>query len=211
MAKIKEKNLTKEERIEFLKKKPNKPQNKSGLIIGILFAVGLVFAFWGLYVLSGNVQNSTKPKENSLGDFVAASAPPNDRLHVNPGQPHVAYTSNPPSSGPHYNAPGLGPIACQVYDKPVVDESVVHNLEHGAVWISYKDENNAKLAKELDDLANRFTKVVVSPRPTDDSPIAAVAWERVFKLQSYDQQKLEDFIKLYRDSTNAPERFAPCG
>ena len=46
----------------------------------------------------------------------------------------VRYSVIPPVGGDH-NATWMN---CGVYDKPVPDERAVHNLEHGAVWITYQ-------------------------------------------------------------------------
>ena len=46
----------------------------------------------------------------------------------------VTYSVTPPVGGPH-NATWMN---CGIYDKPVANERAVHNLEHGAVWITYQ-------------------------------------------------------------------------
>ncbi|MDZ4284196.1 MAG: DUF3105 domain-containing protein, partial [Patescibacteria group bacterium] len=46
---------------------------------------------------------------------------------------HDPYTSNPPTSGPHYP----DAIKAGVYDEPVAEEYLVHNMEHGHVILWY--------------------------------------------------------------------------
>jgi len=46
----------------------------------------------------------------------------------------VTYSVTPPAGGDH-NAEWMN---CGVYDKAVSAERAVHNLEHGAVWITYQ-------------------------------------------------------------------------
>jgi len=46
----------------------------------------------------------------------------------------VTYSVTPPVGGTH-NATWMN---CGIYDKPVANERAVHNLEHGAVWITYQ-------------------------------------------------------------------------
>ena len=45
----------------------------------------------------------------------------------------VDYDRRPPAGGAH------NPVwwNCGFYDEPVVDESAVHDLEHGVVWLAY--------------------------------------------------------------------------
>ena len=64
--------------------------------------------------------------------IVIDSPPLLDSPHVAIDTP-VTYNSNPPSSGPHY------PIwaAFQEFEKPVDRRYTVHDLEHGAVVVSY--------------------------------------------------------------------------
>lgn len=210
------KNLTKKERKEYLKVVRSAQDNrekKLTFIFGGLIVFGVLAAIAGLVFLSNN---KVAPADKNLGQFVASPAAPNDHLHVVKGQPHVPYTSNPPSSGPHYNgidaATGIGPIPCTAYTKEVDDESAVHDLEHGAVWVTYHDINDKTLASQLKAITDKYSKVLLSPRSKDDTKIAVVSWERVLKLDKFDSQKIEDFIKLYRSSEAAgAERFASCG
>ena len=169
-------------------------------------------AVGGLVFLSRNKGTTTTTE---LGEVVAPLAVPNDRQHIEKGQEHVAYTSNPPTSGPHYagvsSEEGFGPVQCKVYSEEVEDESVIHNLEHGVVWVTYKDKNDKELAAKLKEISEDYTKVTMSPRSANDSKIAVVSWGRLLKLDTFEEQKIRDFIKLYRSSEAAPERFASCG
>src|SRR3954468_23491462 len=55
-----------------------------------------------------------------------------------PGRNHVtgnvSYPQTPPVGGDH-NSVWLN---CGIYDQPVPNENAVHDLEHGAVWITYQ-------------------------------------------------------------------------
>ena len=66
------------------------------------------------------------------------------------GQRHVEtlpkgfkYNSVPATSGPHQPQP-LAPIVWGVYDEPVEEIKVVHNLEHGGVIVQYGPEVSAQ-------------------------------------------------------------------
>lgn len=171
----------------------------------ILLPSGIVLFVVGVLVGAKLLAGSRGPSVAALGE----AAPVQPAAHIAFGAQHEPYSSNPPTSGPHYSLPGLGPIACKTYPNEVQDEGVVHNLEHGAVWISYRDQRDQKLAMQLKAIADRYSKVVVSPRAADDSTIAVVSWGRVLKLRAFDEQKITDFIKLYLGKS--PEPLGPCG
>lgn len=203
---------SREEQLKNLSVSPNRNPFGLGFIVVVVLVIAFVAAIAGLIFLSSNNEKSTV---SELGEFIAAPVAPNDRLHIEKGKEHIAYTSNPPTSGPHYNgtvnAVGIGPIECKTYTEEVEDEAVLHNLEHGVVWVSYKDKNDKDLAAKLSAITEDFTKVVLSPRAANDSKIALASWTRLLKLDSFDEQKIRDFIKLYRSSKEAPEPLASCG
>jgi hypothetical protein len=124
------------------------------------------------------------------------------QTHIKIGESHSPYNSNPPTSGPHY----VDPADWGVYDKPLVDEQAVHNLEHGGIWISYKEiddqtkENLKKIAK------SNSGSVIMSPRDANDSKIILASWTRLEKLDTYDEAKILDFIS--RNKNKSPEPIA---
>jgi hypothetical protein len=127
--------------------------------------------------------------------------------HIKPGESHPPYNSNPPTSGWHYD----NPAAAGVYDEPIADETLIHNLEHGHIIISYNcdllegtscDELKANLRNVFD--LKRGWKIVVLPRPSLDTGIALTAWGVIDKFNTYDQGRIENFITQYRDQ--GPEK-----
>ncbi|MEK9174459.1 MAG: DUF3105 domain-containing protein, partial [Patescibacteria group bacterium] len=57
--------------------------------------------------------------------------------HIRPGDPIPGiYHSNPPVSGWHYTETAKWGI----YDEEISDQILIHNLEHGGIWISYKPD-----------------------------------------------------------------------
>lgn len=145
---------------------------------------------WGVWA-------ATRPKQPEPG----VPSPIQGTTHINLGESHPAYNSNPPTSGWHLPAPaGWG-----YYSMVIPDELAVHNLEHGGIWISYRDARDTQLAEKLEALTRRFrSKVIVTLRPNNDSPIAVAAWGRLLKLDRYDEQQIVTFINVFRD--HGPER-----
>ena len=118
----------------------------------------------------------------------------------------VDYAQTPPAGGDH-NAVWLN---CGVYTEPVPNENAVHDLEHGAVWVTYdpaqvSDDDVAKLEALLPS-----TYSVLSPYEDMDTPIAVSAWNAQLKVDSADDERIEQFIRAYWRSTNAPEPNAAC-
>lgn len=127
--------------------------------------------------------------------------------HVIEGRNHTAqgitqfYNTNPPSSGPHWPNPAKNGI----YDNPLPDEQIVHNLEHGYVWISYKPDAGDEVINKLKEIVKKDDwKVILEPREKNEQTIALAAWGRTLNLAELDEQKVEDFIRTYRN--RGPEK-----
>ena len=116
-------------------------------------------------------------------------------------QPSIPYNSNPPSSGDHWPTPA----AWGVYNTPLDDSQVVHNLEHGGIWISYKPSSvDTDTISKLQDFAKRYPKVVVEPRDKDDGAIAFVSWGYVQNFDKFDESAMVKFIEAHYDQ--GPEK-----
>jgi hypothetical protein len=116
--------------------------------------------------------------------------------HIAVNASHPAYNSNPPTSGWHYASPANWGI----YDTSLPDEQLIHNLEHGGIWISYQDKNNTELITQLRQLVGKYrSKVILTPRPENDASIVVAAWTQLLKLETFDAAAIEDFIKAFRN------------
>lgn len=79
--------------------------------------------------------------------------------------------SFPPTSGAHYD--DWAPFG--LYDEPVADGYVVHNLEHGGVVLWVGEEVPDGLVDEVDGLLDDEEKWLVAPRP-DIAGLFSAAW-----------------------------------
>ncbi len=156
-----------------------------GGVLAVVIVVGLVLL----------VQSNT-----------AAASAPGERIpvlgrdHIPVGSPRPAYNSDPPTSGPHYPEP----IAAGFYDTPQADEYLVHNLEHGHVWIAYdcsKLTNCDAVKQQLKALVASYQqwKIVVTPRQNKDAAIAVAAWGWLEKMNTYDEPTIRKFVDAWRD------------
>jgi len=152
----------------------------------LIWIMGIIIIAAVIFILAKNYSGYEE-----LGETV----PIMGRNHIRLGEEHEPYNSNPPTSGPHASDVEWG-----IYQDEVADENAIHNLEHGGVWITYKDKNNQDLKNKLEDLVKSYkSKVLLSPRAKNDSPIALVSWGRIMKLNDFDEVKIKKFIKQYKN------------
>lgn len=133
-------------------------------------------------------------------------------IHITHGtNSPVAYTSVPPTSGPHYG----DIVAWQLYTNNFPYEQLVHNLEDGGVILYYQCATACPdLVEQLRTVAQPYfdaeRHVVVAPndptwtqpdgaKPHQDmgAPIAVVAWRKMLKLDEVDAEKITQFIETY--------------
>lgn len=124
------------------------------------------------------------------------------RNHIREDEHFTAYNSNPPTSGPHY---GLA-AEWGIYDEELPDERVLHNLEHGGIWISYKDLKSEEL-DSLKKVADQYPyRVVLTPRSKNDRRIAVASWTRLYASDQVEKDKILYFIR--KNTNKSPERLA---
>lgn len=119
------------------------------------------------------------------------------RQHIADGVKFNGYNSNPPTSGPHYAAAAdLG-----FYKTPLPDEQLVHNLEHGHIWIAYRPDLPEAVINQVRGLTRGL--VIATPRSANETDIALAAWGRLDKLDlasaPFDIQRIRDFIRRYQN------------
>jgi Protein of unknown function (DUF3105) len=107
---------------------------------------------------------------------------------------HVAYNSEPPTSGPHL--PYIAPWG--LHTRPVPPELQVHNLEDGGVMVQYNC-TCPELVDKLGAVVSRYDKyVILAPYPGMKSRIALTAWTRLDRLEEFDEKRIVRFIDFYR-------------
>ena len=123
----------------------------------------------------------------------------------------VTYPETPPVGGAHNS----NPLTCGIYDVPVPNENAVHDLEHGAVWITYqpdlKQADVDKLRQLVTEKSSGFLDL--SPYPGLPAPVVASAWGRqqtFSSLSAEEEDKLGKFIDFYQHGPQTPEPNAAC-
>jgi len=194
-------NLTKKERkdqAKQLRKSQEFSEKVKGNFTKIIIAALVIVAI-GAFVF---VFTRPAVEKKLVGEAVSEQG----REHIAQGSTeHGSYSSNPPTSGPHWPQQA----ECKIYTQEIADEAAIHSLEHGAAWISYKNKTDSALIKKLTDLVQKNSnKLLLSPRSKNDSSIAIASWGRLLKLEEFDEQQTNDFIKA--NINNSPEPFAAC-
>jgi hypothetical protein len=130
----------------------------------------------------------------------------------------VIYSVTPPVGGQH-NATWMN---CGVYDRPVPNARAVHNLEHGAVWITYQPSLPASEVSRLRVFVEKQTKLPsaegapsrymdLTPYPGLPSPIVLSSWGFQLKVSSPADPRLQQFVNKFRASpTYTPEYGGAC-
>ena len=133
----------------------------------------------------------------AVADLPGVFMPDQGNVHIqSAGEPHVAYNSTPPTSGPHL--PYLAPWG--VHTEPIVRELQVHNLEDGGVNVQYNCPTACPdLVDKLKAIVQRYPdRVVLAPFPGMKTRIALTAWTRLDAFDDFDEARIVKFIKAYR-------------
>ena len=94
---------------------------------------------------------------------------------------------------------------CGFVDGPVRTENVMHSLEHGAVWLTYRRDLGETGIDDLRGLTRDRRKVLVSEVPDQPQPLMATAWGVQLGFDDYQDEPVRRFIRAYVDSELAPE------
>ena len=181
-------------RREGKQERHNQEKNRKGMkkivlwSLGVLAIVGII----GSFFLFGPKSQTSEP------DFSKA-IPDEGSTHLSEGT-KVEYASNPPTSGNHWGEP----LADGIYDTEKPDEAIVHSLEHGRVWVSYKPSIPEQTKNALENLLKKYNGTVLTPRSANDTDIALAAWNRLdtFNLNpdgTFSEQRITDFINRWRN------------
>lgn len=83
------------------------------------------------------------------------------------------WNTNPPTSGPHYEIPAVW----GAYTEPVNMAQLVHNLEHGGIYILYGPAVPDATVQQLKSFYNDHTRgTILAPLPSLGDQIALGAW-----------------------------------
>ena len=115
----------------------------------------------------------------------------------------VHYTTTPPIGGDHnaFYADCNG----TVYPQPIANENAVHPLEHGAVWVTYKEGLPQSQVDTLAQDVTGQTKVFMSPYPGLKTNVSLQAWGYQLFVNSVTDPRIAQFIALAGNPEITPE------
>jgi hypothetical protein len=122
------------------------------------------------------------------------------------GQNHVSgsvdYQIDPPAGGNH----STSAAAPRVYgDQVPPDEQLVHAMEHGDIVLWHLPGAAPDVLDGLRSLADRYEgDVLIVPRASMRTPIAATAWHRRLLCPAFERAALDRFVSSFRDK--GPEK-----
>lgn len=148
-------------------------------------------------------------KNTPVSERPGVELPDHGRTHLREGETVEYGGGEPPASGKHGS-----PLPWQVYDREIPDQNMIHNLEHGGVYVSYQPDLPQE---QIDKIESLFgppysregftpTKALVAPREANNAPIILTSWRRQMKLDSFDEEKMVEYY--LRNVSKSPEPFA---
>jgi hypothetical protein len=154
------------------------------------------------------------------GPCVLQTFPPMGRQHVEKLSAGFQYNSFPPTSGPHYPPGPKAPVVWNLYDAPLDEVAVVHNLEHGGIVVQYGSRVPQSTVQNIVAWYSDSPEgMVVAPLPPPseipaktpqqvDDRIFLTAWTHLATCSTFSEEAFSDFRDAYRGPTgDAPEKF----
>jgi hypothetical protein len=191
---------------------------RKALTIGAAVA-GVALGFVVVAMLLGVMGGGGLDEEALAADMEAAgctfqSVPALEGAHSirQPGGTSDRWNTDPPTTGPHY---GIAAIF-GIYEDELEMARVVHNLEHGGIFILYGDEVPDETVAELRDFYDAHkTGTIMAPLDRLGDEFAIGAWvvdgdvDNGFlaKCTTFDDDAVSSFFSSLQ--FRGPERFDP--
>lgn len=182
-------------------------------IVGLAIVLGIVFLAGG-----GGDDDLAATMQDAGCQLKTAPAAVGDHSVELDATSNPKWNTDPPTSGPHNQVPAV----YGEYDTPLKIAQVVHNLEHGAVFILYGPQVPRATVQQLRDFYNEDTRgLLLAPYPKLEDKIALGAWTVPDDFEAGDTDGKgylatcstfdEKAFSSFRDELrfHGPERFPP--
>ncbi len=199
--------MAKKKQRTFKRNIPRGQQNETRIPLWVWVAGGIVAAI--LLVISLFYLGQQGPALATANIEGVEILPDPGRGHT---EEDVHYEDEVPVGGAHSAAWQN----CGIYAEPIEEESAVHSLEHGAVWIAYQPDLPADQVETLRELVRselsrvREPLILLTPKPGLETPIVASAWRVRLALEDASDERLVEFVQEYQRGPYTPEPGAAC-
>jgi hypothetical protein len=185
------------------KKIVNKRQTPWGAIAASVIVVLLAVAVIG-YAVAQNKKKSDASNPAKIAGIVHKTFAAQD--HKNGV---ITYSEAPPFGGPH--APVWADCTGTVYPNQIASENAVHDLEHGAVWVTYKPGLPADQLDALTKLVAGKPYTLLTPYAGLKTNVSLQAWGYQLFVDSATDKRVKQFIDVLRQNPlSTPEANARC-
>lgn len=184
-------------------------------VAGLLIGAAVVIAALG-FVGGGSGKTDTAGLRAKLGaaGCTLTVAPALVGVHSiqNPSGTSPKWNTDPPTSGPHYQIPAVFGI----YEDEIEMARLVHNLEHGGIYILYGKDVPAATVDELRSFyESHKTGTIMAPLDRLGDKFALGAWVDdgdtrngfLAKCTTFDEDAVGTFFRSLQ--FRGPERFDP--
>jgi hypothetical protein len=176
------------------------------LTIGVAAVVGALVVGGIVYQRSqgeGGVPDKVGVSEAAAGCSAVREHEEQPADHIAVGEQHPPYSSDPPTSGPHFEQPAVA----QFYSEPLPPEQVVHNLEHGQIVIWYSTDAPEGVVDNIQTVVRQeptATLAVPYPGVPEDKTFVLTAWGASMACEQVSQVAVNEFRTTYQGK--GPER-----
>jgi hypothetical protein len=181
----------------------------AGLVVIVAVALGAVLAFGG-----GSTANAAAALDSAGCTLIEKPALRGVHSITTPTGTSKLWNTNPPTSGPHYQIPAVW----GEYTEPVNMAQLVHNLEHGGIYILYGPKVPDSTVAQLRSFYDGHTRgSILAPLPSLGDKIALGAWTtksasdpadgtaHLAKCTTFDKTAFSAFFDQFQ--FRGPERF----
>ena len=176
------------------------------VLVAVLVAVAIVYQ-----------KNEERSASGDIGVSIAEAnctdvERPDDqgRAHIDIGTPHEPYSSDPPTSGPHYEVPASPGF----YPDPLPPEQLVHNMEHGQIILWYKPDLAEESRVDIEDLVRADSSATVATPYANIEPqyeVVVTAWRATMSCEKISQAAIDEFRTRFQGKAPEGELTGPFG
>jgi len=185
-------------------------------LLGLVAGAVVVFALVGLGGGGGGAdpEKVQATLEAAGCTLQVVDAPPRGHTVNSPSATSDAWNTDPPTAGPHYAIAAIFGI----YNEPLEPARVVHNLEHGGVFVQYGPDVPAGTVEQLRSFYNEHKiGTIMAPYEKLGDQFALGAWVTetdpeqgkayLAKCTTFDKEAASAFLSAFQ--FRGPERFDP--